>query len=96
MKNKHKIGLPILCLGLCFPALAAEPDESGIGGTGHSTSVDKPFELFQKPDVPERIELPDTISIPEIPEAAGAGGIAPPNMDTGIGTATGASGPPPR
>lgn len=36
-------------------ASPADPDEGGIGGTGHSDSTARP-ELPERPDLPERIE----------------------------------------
>ena len=46
---------------------AAEPDESGIGGTG----VSKPKlsdEIFNRPDIPEIVDIPEVpeLSVPEL------------------------------
>jgi len=37
------------------PILASEPDEGGIGGTGHADAVGRP-DIVELPETPERIE----------------------------------------
>lgn len=55
-----------LSLLVAFTAHSAEPDESGIGGTG----VKQPIidtEIFNRPEIPELIEIPEApdITAPE-------------------------------
>ena len=55
--------LVCLLVSIAGIAFSAEPDESGIGGTG----VSKPHidtELFDRP------EIPDVVDVPEVPEHA--------------------------
>lgn len=78
-----KLSLALLCslLSVNSAGHAAnyEPDESGIGGTGNSTSTAVDETIFRGPDIPERLELPDPIMAPPVvPESlpAGVGGTA--------------------
>lgn len=47
-----------------------EPDESGLGGTGRSISPSGSDVIFSRPELPERLELPDTPTLvqPASPE----------------------------
>lgn len=62
-----------------------EPDEGGIGGTGHSESTFSES-IFERPEIPERIEAPNLPELPAFPETAPASGagidIAPPTIPT--------------
>lgn len=97
MKNKITVLQIFLIVGLfSTSAHAAEPDESGVGGTGRTAAPEMPFELFDRPDLPERIDLPDIITAPELPEvdAGAVSDMAPPtnagslpDVPTGAGAA---------
>jgi len=55
--------------------MSAEPDESGIGGTG----VSKPIledEIFNRPEVPEIVDIPEVPEIP-VPELDGMVDVVP-------------------
>jgi hypothetical protein len=73
-------GVFLLCSDVC----AVEPDEGGIGGTGHSSSASRP-DIEQRPESPERIERIERpeIARPEIGASdaidtgAGAGAVPP-------------------
>lgn len=63
---------------------AADPDESGIGGTGVSKPDVSDF-IFNKPDVPEIVEIPqvpdsDEIAPADLTDIPPTGGAA--NIDT--------------
>lgn len=63
----------------------AEPDEGGIGGTGHSEpTLSEP--IFERPDIPERIEAPNRPELPDFLESAPAAGAGiesgPPSVPT--------------
>jgi len=74
---------------------AAEPDESGVGGTGHA-EPETLLELFHKPDLPERVNIPDSVVVPHVPEldtSVSAGGGSADSVPSGgdMGTAAGAT-----
>jgi len=103
MKNKVSF-IWILHFLLSSQLIAAEPDESGLGGTGNSINeAETLLDLFHKPDLPERVELPDVIDIPQAAQelgdnTSGGGGGAGAAADTAVstGTSTGtATSPPP-
>lgn len=100
MINKSSSVSFLLCVA-SFSLTAGEPDESGVGGTGRSNSPETLLELFHKPDLPERINLPDVVSVPAIPAVDGGAAAAavPPSFDTGSVTggasAVGTSAPSP-
>ena len=57
----------LLILPFSSLVISAEPDESGIGGTG----VSKPIledEIFNRPEVPEIIDIPEApeFSVPDL------------------------------
>jgi len=57
----------VIVMFLSIPAFAVEPDEGGIGGTG--ISKPKPNdEIFDRPDIPDIIDIPEAIEhdIPEL------------------------------
>lgn len=83
MNNCHRKWLLLLTLlaVVCLPAVAVEPDEGGIGGTGHGPDE------FELPETPERIERVETPDVPDLPEAAGTNDIGvPPAAETDPGT----------
>ncbi len=70
MNNKMSLAISILCV-LLFQlplhvanAQEQEPDESGIGGTGHESPLSLDDAIFSRP------ELPEINAAPEIPELA--------------------------
>lgn len=50
---------------------SAEPDEGGIGGTGHIES-ESSTPLFDRPELPERVETPERVEVevPTFPDTA--------------------------
>ncbi len=60
--------------------LSSEPDEGGIGGTGHGIASPKKPELIERPEMPERIERVESIEridspnfeYPDPPDLGGA------------------------
>lgn len=63
MNKAMRYLLMCLLVSVAGIAFSAEPDESGIGGTG----VSKPqidTDLFDRP------EIPDVVDVPEVPEHA--------------------------
>lgn len=69
---RKRLLLLTLLAAVCLPAMAVEPDEGGIGGTGHSPDE------FELPETPERIERVETPELSDLPDAAGG------NNDTGV------------
>lgn len=61
---------------------AAEPDESGIGGTGHGDVVNGE-NIFDRPEMPDRIERIEPFERPEQPDFSGAPELPPPS-DVGV------------
>lgn len=87
MKNRDRWRLIawLIAAGSCTFVHGVEPDEGGIGGTGHSEStLSEP--IFERPDIPERIEVPNRPEFPDFPESAPAAGagidFSPPSVST--------------
>lgn len=79
--------LLLAVLSLFNPAaFGAEPDEGGIGGTGHGTEAQGAADIFERPELPERIERidlperPDFVGAPELPSPPGGLGEMPPSL----------------
>ena len=56
--------LVVVCCLTGATVMAAEPDESGIGGSGHGKPM-MDIELFQQPELPDTVELPDLPTVPD-------------------------------
>lgn len=68
MKNRELILLMLWAACGTTVVFSAEPDEGGIGGTGHSDSVLTP-PLFDRPELPERVETPERVEVPSFPDS---------------------------
>lgn len=70
MKNRDLITLVMICV-ICgtLEVHSAEPDEGGIGGTGHIES-ESSTPLFDRPELPERVETPERVEVPTFPDTA--------------------------
>jgi len=73
----------IMALLIAAPAQAGEPDESGIGGTGHTDTLhgDRGFE---RPEMPDRIERIEPFEAPERPDFSSAPELPTPPSDAGV------------
>ena len=65
-----------------------EPDEGGIGGTGHESPMSLDDAIFSRPDMPEINEIPEVIElepprdIEEVGEASAIDDASPGTSDT--------------
>jgi hypothetical protein len=78
-----------VCLAACLGALPVpsasaqspftDPDEGGIGGTGHHPGR---IEIPERPDLPEVPDLPERIELPDSPSEAldTNSGVTPPDL----------------
>lgn len=66
MSNKKSFPISVLFVLLfqlplhVVNAQEQEPDESGIGGTGHESPVSLDDAIFSRPELPEINEVPET------------------------------------
>jgi hypothetical protein len=63
MRKRTRIQV-ILALVLCLvmgTACAKDPDESGVGGTGHKPKIIVDPDMLDDLDLPERVEIPEAI-----------------------------------
>lgn len=69
----------VMCQGTYAQSTLDDPDEGGIGGTGHRPER---VEVPERPDLPEVPDLPERIELPESPHEAldSQGGITPPDI----------------
>ena len=82
----HFLLMLVFALFSC-QVIAVEPDESGVGGTGHKPKMIIDPDLIEGLDIPERLELPDVIDaiehsdIPADLSTEAADDVAPPEQD---------------
>lgn len=61
--------------------LSGEPDEGGIGGTGHGFGTTQKPDLIERPEMPERIERIEPMERIDPPDFEH---LDPTNVDTGV------------